>query len=76
MVVKVYSASWCSYCHVLMDWLDSLGVEYKEVDIENAPESEKDKIQSVPVTEIGGTRIIGLDRPAIKKALKKEGLIK
>ncbi|MBR3264205.1 MAG: glutaredoxin family protein [Bacteroidales bacterium] len=71
MVVKVYSTSWCAYCHVLMDWLDSLGVKYEEIDAE----SVKD-IQSVPVTEIGETRVIGLDRPAILKALKKEGLVK
>lgn len=69
MVVKVYSTSFCPYCHVLMDWLDSLGVEYEEVDAENLD------IKSVPVTEIGDTRIIGLDRPAILKALKEQGII-
>ena len=52
-----------------MDWLDSLGVEYEEVDAENLD------IKSVPITEIDGTRIIGLDRPAILKALKKQGII-
>lgn len=71
MVVKVYSTSWCPYCHVLMDWLDELGVKYEEIDAEGM-----EGIQSVPMTEIGNTKIIGLDRPAIKKALKAEGLIK
>ena len=70
MVVKVYSTSWCPYCHVLMDWLDSLGVKYEEIDAEGMD------LQAVPVTEIGDIRIVGLDRPAIKKALKEEGLIK
>ena len=70
MVVKVYSTSWCPYCHVLMDWLDSLGVEYEEIDAENMD------LKSVPVTEIDDIKIIGLDRPAIKRALKEKGIIK
>lgn len=71
MVVKVYYTDWCTYCHVLMDWLDSLGVKYEAINAEGL-----DGIQSVPVTEIGNTKIVGLDRPAIKKALKEEGIIK
>ena len=70
MVVKVYSTSWCPYCHVLMDWLDSLGVEYEEIDAENMD------LKSVPVTEIDDIKIVGLDRPAIKRALKEKGIIK
>lgn len=70
MVVKVYTTSWCPYCHVLMDWLDSLGVKYTEIDAKDMD------LQSVPITEIGDTKITGLDRPAILKALKKEGIIK
>lgn len=68
--VKVYSTSWCPYCHVLMNWLDELDVKYQEID------AEKMNLQSVPVTKIGKREIIGFDRPAIKKALRKEGLIK
>lgn len=71
MVVKVYSTNSCAYCHVLMDWLDSLGVEYEEVNAEDFPD-----IKSVPMTLVGDTKILGLDRPAILKALKKEGIIK
>lgn len=65
MKVKVYSTTTCPYCHALMDWLDSQGVEYEEIDASGMPD-----IQAVPVTEIGEERIIGFDRPAIKKALK------
>jgi glutaredoxin len=49
-----------------MDWLDEMGVEYEEIDATKYPE-----ITTVPVTEIGDERIIGFDRPAIKRALKK-----
>lgn len=64
-MIKVYTTQVCPYCHALMDWLDQQGVEYEEVDAANMP-----GIQAVPVTEINGERIVGFDRPALKKALK------
>ena len=64
-MIKVYTTPTCAYCHALMDWLDSKGIKYQEMDATK----EKD-ITSVPVTEINGQRIEGFDRPAIKKALK------
>lgn len=65
-MIKVYSTTTCPYCHALMDWLDDLGVEYEEVDATGNPD-----ITVVPVTEIGDEKIVGFDRPAIKKALRK-----
>ena len=64
-MIKIYTTQTCAYCHALMDWLDDLGIKYEEVDATKYPE-----ISTVPVTEIGGARIVGFDRPAIKKALK------
>ncbi len=63
--VKIYTTPTCAYCHALMDWLDELGVEYEELDATNEPD-----IAAVPVTIIGDKKIVGFDRPAIKKALK------
>ena len=65
-MVKIYTTPTCAYCHALMDWLDSKGVEYEELDARGM-----DDIATVPVTEINGERIVGFDRPAIKKALRK-----
>ncbi len=64
-MIKVYTTQTCPYCHALMDWLEKQNIEYEEVDATSMPD-----ITSVPVTEINGQRIIGFDRPAIKKALK------
>ena len=64
-MIYIYMTTTCAYCHALMDWLESIGVEYVEKDATK----EKD-IKTVPVTEIDGERIVGFDRPAIKKALK------
>lgn len=63
-MVKVYTTPTCAYCHALMDWLESKDIEYVEMDATK----EKD-IKTVPVTEINGERIVGFDRPAIKRAL-------
>lgn len=65
-MIKVYTTPNCAYCHALMDWLDGLDIKYVEMDATKEP-----NITAVPVTVIGGERIVGFDRPAIKKALKK-----
>ena len=70
-MVKVYTTPTCIYCHALMDWLDSKGIKYVEKDAREMPD-----IKTVPVTTIGEDRIVGFDRPAIKKALVKVGLWK
>ena len=64
-MIRVYTTPTCAYCHALMDWLESKGVEYEEVDARG-----NEEIKTVPVTEIGETRIVGFDRPAIRKALR------
>ena len=64
-MIKIYTTPTCIYCHALMEWLDELGVEYEELDA-----TKYDGIATVPVAEIGNERIVGFDRPAIKKALK------
>lgn len=64
-MIKVYTTPTCIYCHALMEWLEQQGIEYEEIDASTIP-----NITAVPVTEINGERIIGFDRPAIKKALK------
>ncbi|MBR3169408.1 glutaredoxin family protein [Candidatus Saccharibacteria bacterium] len=65
-MIRIYTTATCVYCHALMDWLDEMGVEYEEVNATKYPE-----IKTVPVTEIEDVRIVGFDRPAIKRALKK-----
>ena len=69
MKVKVYSTSWCPYCHAIMAWFDDMGVKYQEIDAEKLLDSKE--IKSVPATEINGNIIYGFDRPAILKALKE-----
>lgn len=69
MKIKVYSASWCPYCHAIMSWFDDMGVKYQTIDAEKLLDTKK--IQSIPATEINGKIIYGFDRPAILKALEE-----
>ena len=72
MSVKVYTTDTCVFCHAETAWLDELGVKYEEIDIHDdaAPKG----VAAVPTTEIDGELIVGFDRIAIKRALKKAGL--
>lgn len=70
-MIKIYTTPTCIYCHALMEWLDSKGIEYVEMDATKEPD-----IHTVPVTVIGEERIVGFDRPGVKKALKEAGLWK
>ena len=65
-MIEIYTTPTCAYCHALMDWFDSKGIEYVEKDATKEPD-----IVTVPVTIIGDERIVGFDRPAIKRALAK-----
>ena len=73
----IYTTPTCIYCHALMEWLDSIGVEYEEKDsTDPAVEDEISrklgyKIDTVHTTVIGDEIVIGFNRPAIQKALNK-----
>jgi len=79
--VTIYSAPWCAFCKTEKQYLDKLGVAYTVKDIEEdngALEEliEKSGQKSVPVTDIDGVIVRGLDRIKIDAALKDKGLVK
>ncbi len=76
-MIRVFTTPTCVYCHALMDWLDEKNIKYEEIDATTSDEAIELGISSVPVTIITDTngkeiaKIIGFDRPALKKALEK-----
>lgn len=79
-MVVVYSAVWCAFCHAVKDYLEKLGVEYEERDVEKnrmfLQESvDKSGQMGIPVIDIKGKIIVGFNRPAINEALKAEKLV-
>ena len=75
-MIKVFTTPTCVYCHALMDWLDDKNIKYEEIDATTSEEAIQLGISSVPVTIVTNAdgediaKIVGFDRPALKKALK------
>ena len=75
----IYTTPTCVYCHALMDWLDQKEIAYEErsaLSLDPNDEIAKSfgyEFETVPTTIIGEETIVGFDRPAILKALQRNG---
>lgn len=84
--VIVYSASWCGVCRRAKNLLRSLGVPFTEKDVEasrSAAIELRRKAEAagfqpggVPVIDVGGTLLQGLDEPTLRALLRQKGWIK
>lgn len=82
--VKIYTKDYCTYCTKAKALLDSLNVEYEEIDITNTPEvmeeiSQKSGFRTVPQIFVGDKCLGGSDdihamndRGELKKELNLE----
>lgn len=78
--VSIYSADWCAFCHAAKDYMDKLGVQYTEKNVETDPSFAQESVEKsgqmgIPVLDINGTIIVGFDRPKIDAALKAAKLV-
>lgn len=78
--VTIYGAEWCPPCHMTKNYLKSIGVDYKYVNIDEDAAGAKeihDKTgwSAIPIIEIGNEHILGFDRPKIDSALEANKLI-
>ncbi|MFA5106244.1 MAG: glutaredoxin domain-containing protein [Candidatus Micrarchaeia archaeon] len=76
MDVKVYTTQTCPYCSMAKRYLESKGVQYKEVDVSRDFNAAQEMISKsgqmgVPQLEINGQMVIGFDREGIDRALTK-----
>lgn len=79
--VIIYTTTWCGFCRMAKDYMDKLGVEYKEEDVERDPAAAQAAVQKsgqmgVPVIDVNGTIILGFDRPRLDAAFKHHQLVK
>ncbi len=77
--VKVYSTPTCPWCTKVKEYLQSIGVEFENIDVSKDRDAamamvKKTRQMGVPVTEIGENYIIGFDKDSIDKALKEAGI--
>jgi glutaredoxin len=80
MLVKVYSTSWCTFCHAEKKFLDSKDVKYEDIDVEADEQAAKDMVKlsgqmGVPFTQIthdDGTvaGVVGFDQAWLISELK------
>lgn len=78
--IIIYGAAWCAFCHEAKRYLDQLGVKYTYKDVEHDVQDaraamDKSGQTGIPVLDIGGTIIVGFDRPRIDAALKDKKLV-
>lgn len=76
MKVKVYTTPTCPWCKVAKQYLEDKKIEFEEynvaIDHDKAIEMvNKSGQRSVPVLDIDGNIIIGFDKEAINKIIKK-----
>lgn len=80
--VIIYSTTWCAFCKTEKQYLDKLGVSYIEKDIEEDKVAYEELMkksngayQGVPVTDIGGSLVLGFDRHKIDEVLREKGMV-
>ncbi len=74
--VQIYTSSYCPYCIRAKQLLDSKGVEYNEVNLDNNPEKMLETMQmlnwrTVPIILIGDELIGGYDQLVSLERSKK-----
>ena len=79
--VQIYTSSNCPYCIRAKQLLDSKGVEYDEVNLDNNPEQKLEAMQkhnwrTVPIILIGDELIGGYDQlVSLERANKLDELL-
>jgi len=74
-MIKIYTTPGCPWCKKTKEFLKSIKVKYKEIDVSSNEKAQKKMVDlsgqmGVPVLEINGEIIVGFDKKAIEKALK------
>lgn len=79
-MIKVYSTTWCGFCHAAKQYFDKLGVEYEDINVEQDRAAamemvEKSGQMGVPVIDIDGAIVVGFNRPTIDHLLKEKKIL-
>jgi glutaredoxin-like YruB-family protein len=76
MNVIVYSTPTCPYCKLAKEFLEEKGIKYSEINVAADPSAANDMVKKsgqmgVPVIEIDGAIIVGWNKEALEKELRK-----
>jgi glutaredoxin len=79
--IKVYGATWCHDTQDTVKHLDSLGVEYEYLDVDQDPHAHawvkdhNDGKQKLPTLDVGGQILSVPDIPELDEALRAKGIV-
>lgn len=78
--ITMYTTPTCAFCHMAKEYFKSKKIEFSAKDVTTDPQAYKELVDKshqlgVPVIDIGGTIIVGFDRPRIDLALRDNGLV-
>lgn len=78
--ITMYTTPTCAFCHMAKEYFKAKGIEFEQKDVTVDRQAydellDKSGQLGVPVIDIGGTIIIGFDRPHIDAALREHKLI-
>lgn len=79
-MVVIYTTTWCGFCKMAKRYMDDLGVQYEEKDVESDPAAGTEAVQKsgqmgVPVIDVNGTIIVGFNKPALDQAFTANKLV-
>ena len=74
-MIKIYSTPTCVYCKNLKEYLQSLNIDFVDIDVSKDEKELKEMVKisnqmGVPVVDIDGQVVIGFDKVKIDKLLK------
>ena len=74
--IRIFTSPYCIWCNRTKEYLDSLKIKYEEIDVTKNKKAANEMIElsgqvGVPVIDINGNIIVGFDKEAIDKQLKK-----
>ncbi len=81
MSIIVYSTISCPYCAMVKNYLNSLGIKYEDVLVDQDHDRAMEMIAKsgqtgVPVIDIDGDIVIGFNKELLDTYLKKHGYLK
>ena len=76
MKVRIFTTPSCVWCAKTKEFLKDKKIKYVEVDVSSDQKAAHEMIEKsgqmgVPVIDIDGQIIVGFDKPALERALKK-----
>jgi len=77
--VTMYTTPTCAFCHMAKEYFKMNDVEFSAKDVTQDKEAYQEILDKsgqlgVPVIDIGGTIIVGFDRPKIDAVMREKGL--